>query len=236
MKNRKLRKFLMLVSSALLLVCVTVGATVAYLTAESKQVVNTFTVGNVSFDGGLTGGLDEAKVNVNGQPVDANGTTVYTHEERAKAPRVTANIYKLIPGKFYTKDPTVHIGDNSEDAWLFVKITNEIADIEDTNDTIVNQMTSTWENDAGETEGPAWTAIDADKGIYAYYMPVEAGDDILVFDHFQLAGDANVAAYEGKTIKIEAYIVQKEGFDTAENAWAGAPLTKWTTPEPDAGE
>ncbi len=44
--KRMLRKFLLLTSSALLLVSLTVGVTLAYLT-DTDELVNTFTVCNV---------------------------------------------------------------------------------------------------------------------------------------------------------------------------------------------
>ena len=53
--NKKLRRILLTVCSAALLVCVTVGATVAYLTS-TETVTNTFTVGKVDIT------LDEAAI------------------------------------------------------------------------------------------------------------------------------------------------------------------------------
>ena len=58
--NKKLRRILLTVCSAALLVCVTVGATVAYLTSTTGPVTNTFTVGKVAIT------LDEADVDVDG--------------------------------------------------------------------------------------------------------------------------------------------------------------------------
>ena len=55
MKNSKLRKVLLLACSAVLLVCLSVGATLAYLTS-TDTVKNTFTVGKVAIT------LDEVNV------------------------------------------------------------------------------------------------------------------------------------------------------------------------------
>ena len=77
MKNSKLRKVLLLACSAVLLVCLSVGATFAYLTS-TDSVTNTFTVGNVQIK------LDEAKANPDGSLV-------------ANADRVKANSYKQSP-------------------------------------------------------------------------------------------------------------------------------------------
>lgn len=200
MKTRKLRKFLMLLASALLLVSVTVGATVAYLTAQTQVVTNTFTVGNVA----LT--LNESKVDLYG-----------VKDENAEP--VMANTYKLIPGHTYTKDPTVHIDGSSENGWLFVKVVNGIAAIEaEGNTTIANQMAANW------------AEIDASKGIYAYKAVVTPGQNVTVFNSFTLAGTADVASYKDASITIQAYLVQADGFPGTTGylaAWDAAPLTTW---------
>ena len=199
MKTRKLRKFLMLLASALLLVSVTVGATVAYLTAQTEVVTNTFTVGNVA----LT--LNESKVDLYG-----------VKDETADP--VMANTYKLIPGHTYTKDPTVHITAGSENGWLFVKVDNGIAGIEDAT-TIAAQMTAI-----------GWNAVAGETGVYAYKEIVKACDNVKVFESFKIKGDANVAAYNGETITVQAYMVQADTFTSAEAAWTAAPLAAWKAP------
>ena len=71
-----------------------IGGTMAYLTATTGPVVNTFTIGNV----GLT--LEENK----GTMVDGK------HQ------------FKMVPGNTIEKDPTVTVTAGSEDCWLFVKL------------------------------------------------------------------------------------------------------------------
>ena len=104
---KKTRKILLMAACAVLLVCISVGATVAYLT-DTKSVTNTFTVGSVAIT------LDEAKTDINGV---ADNTV----------PRVVANKYKLMPGHEYVKDPTVHVTAGSEDCYIFVKVENGIS-------------------------------------------------------------------------------------------------------------
>ena len=98
------RKVLLMACSALLLVCLTVSATVAYLSSTSEVVENTFTVGKVKIK------LDEAKV-------DEYGVAV------TPAERVTENEYKLMPGHTYTKDPTVTVEAGSEPSYVRVMVT-----------------------------------------------------------------------------------------------------------------
>lgn len=192
-----------------------VGGTLAYLTATTQTVTNTFTVGNVSFD---TAALDEADVDVYGVK-----ETVSDGEGGTKdAPRVTANKYKLIPGHTYVKDPTIHIGAGSENAWLFVKVENGISAIEATGDTTI----------ASQMAAKGWAAVPTDSNIYYWPTQVTANQDVVVFESFKLATDAAVANYANASITIQAGIVQAEGFATASAAWTAAGDQLFTTSDP----
>lgn len=185
-------KALLLALCAVLLVAASVLGTMAYLTSQA-EVTNTFTVGSVSIT------LDEA-------PVDANG-------KETTGARVTTNSYKLMPGHEYDKDPTIHVAQNSEDCWLFVQITDEIAAIQDA-DTIATQMAA-----------KGWTLVDADANVYAHNAIAKAGNNVVVFESFKIKGDVKndaLAAYANKTIKVIAYAVQADGFDSAAAAWTAA--------------
>ena len=103
MKAKTKTKALLMSLCAVLLVAASVLGTMAYLT-DSKDVKNTFTVGNVSID------LDEAKVNTDG--------TVVTGADRVKT-----NSYKLLPGHTYVKDPTVTVLAPSEESYVRMKVT-----------------------------------------------------------------------------------------------------------------
>ena len=202
-------KALALALCAVLLVVSTVFVTMAYLTSKTDVGTNTFTVGKVTIT------LDEADVDLMGvKDGDA---------------RVKANEYKLIPGHTYIKDPTIHVADDSEACWLFVKVENGLEDIIDAK-TIEDQM-----NDNG------WSSVAGETNIYAYEKIATATTgDYKVFDDFKLKGDANVSNYAtvkdddgnitgGKTIEVTAYAIQADGFATAAAAWAEAP-SDWETP------
>lgn len=190
---KRKKKVFVTVLCAAALVVASVLGTMAYLTSQDK-VENTFTVGKVAIT------LDEAKVTDAGDPIEG-------------ADRVKTNTYKLIPGHEYTKDPTVHVDIDSEESWLFVKVDNGISDLEATgNTTIAEQM-----------KYKGWTLVTGTTNVYAYEQKATAGQNIRVFDSFTIAGDATVAGNAGKTITIEAYAIQADGFDTAAEAWAAAP-------------
>ena len=214
------------IALALVLVMVfgaTFGGTFAYLTSQDT-VTNTFTVGNVKIT------MDEAKVNLYGEPVDNNGktesevTTGWTAADRVKA-----NECKLLPGHTYTKDPTIYVDAKSEDAWLFVKVENGISAIEATgNTTIANQMAANW------------TLVPGTTNIYAYKEKVSANSNVKVFDSFTVSGDAKnnapenaadripgvqyIEDYATVQIVVTAYAIQADGFTTAAAAWTAAGL------------
>lgn len=208
MKAKTKTKALLMSLCAVLLVAASVLGTMAYLT-DSKDVKNTFTVGNVAIK------LDEAKVDENGtQVVDKDGNPVA---------RVTENEYKLLPGHTYTKDPIIHVDANSEDCYLFVKVDNQIADIEANGNTIV----------AAQMATKGWKAVEGKDGIYVYVgtttapVAVKANDNVTVFEQLVIAGTVNgdtLKAYENKTITVTAYAVQKDGFEgkTAGQIWSTA--------------
>ena len=195
----KTKKTLTIILAMVMVAALSVAATLAYLTSTTGPVTNTFTVGNVKIT------LDEAKVTELG---------VKDGESR-----VTENSYKLYPSHQYVKDPTVHVDAASDDCWLFVKVVDELAAIEDAT-TIADQLTAN-----------EWTPVEGQTGVYAYKAIVSKGANIPVFESFKIKTDVDndtLATYAGKTITVTAYAVQADGFTTAAAAWAAAPAT-WTT-------
>lgn len=185
------KKALLMTLCAVMLVVASVMGTMAYLT-DTASVTNTFTVGKVEIT------LDEAPVNDMGVVVEGD--------------RGTKNNYKLLPGHEYTKDPTIHVDKDSEDCWLFVKVEDGLAAIEDT-ETIAAQM-----------EKNGWTAVE-DIGVYAYKdIVTKAADDkdIEVFGTFKIKGNADVSTYGKAEIIVTAYAVQADGFGSAAEAWRAA--------------
>lgn len=89
--------FLMSVALSLVL-CSIIGTTVAWLVANTKPVINTFTYGDINIT------LKETDTNKDGDN-DPN-----------------TNQYPMLPGQPITKDPKVTFKANSENAWLFVKL------------------------------------------------------------------------------------------------------------------
>ena len=196
----------LLILCAVLLVAASVAGTVAYFT-DSESVVNTFSVGKVVLGDENEKGLDEAKVNEYGEAVEG-------------AARVQANTYKLVPGRKYTKDPTVHVKNDSEDCYIFVKVENGIKAIEapaaDGYKQIATQITDN-----------GWNELDGVAGVYwrKWEKPEDTTGttDLEVFAEFKIGGDAvdaaKLKAHKDARITVTAYAIQAAGFDTAADAW-----------------
>lgn len=193
--KKKLLITLSVVACALLLVAGSIAGTIAYLTSNDT-VTNTFTVGHVKIT------MDEAKVGNDGKAL--------TGEDAA---RVKENSYKLMPGHEYDKDPTIHVDAASENCWLFVEITDEIAAIQDSK-TIAEQLAAN-----------GWVAVTGEDNVYAYNKVATAGNDYVVFKTVKVKGTVTndeLKDYTNKKVSVIAYAVQQDGFDTAAAAWSAA--------------
>ena len=207
----KMKKFALIAVCAMLLVCVTIGATVAYLTS-TESVENTFTVGNVEIT------LDEAKVDENGKAVEP--------EQRVKE-----NTYHLLPGHTYTKDPTVHVEANSEDCYVKMIVTvskaKELDEIFESHGgfdltSIFSGYNEAWE-DKGNTKDDEkntrtyefWykdmvTKSENDADLPALFKAINVPGEI---ENYQLATIADM------TITVKACAIQADGFTDAADAW-----------------
>ena len=185
-----MKKKIVAMCATVAIAALAVGGTLAYFTDTDNEVKNTFSVGNIEIT------LDEANVDEYGVK---DGDT-----------RVAENGYKLIPGHEYVKDPTIHVAKGSEPCWLFVKVTDEIAAIQD-NATVAAQMAAN-----------GWEAFAGAENVWVYGKTVdarEAAQDVNVFGVFKIKVDADVAEYADKTIVVNAYAIQADGLTTADAAW-----------------
>ena len=209
--TRKLKKAALLLCSAVLLVCISIGATVAYLTSTDK-VVNTFTVGNVTIE------LDEAKANPDGSLVP-------------NADRVKANSYKLLPGHTYTKDPMVTVLSGSESCYVKMTVTFTMAkELDAIFAPTGADMTSIFKG----YDSTNWIAkgntkdTGANTRTYEFWykeaVPATTADYPLdaLFDQIVVPGtitNAQLATIKDMTITVNAYAIQADGFATADAAW-----------------
>lgn len=230
---------------AVLLVAASVLGTMAYLT-DSKDVKNTFTVGNVAIK------LDEAKVDENGtQVVDKDGNPVA---------RVTRNAYKLLPGHTYVKDPTVTVLKPSVASYVRMKVTFNNASAliamctdpefaEDGPTGVENAFPLMRMVNFVEANAAKWDGIIPDNMVdteemladakyfnakndtltyYFYYNETVAAPDgnvvlPVLFDSIkvpQWATGDQLKALQGFEINVVAEAIQADSFADADAAWA----------------
>ena len=251
MKAKTKTKALLMSLCAVLLVAASVLGTMAYLT-DSKDVKNTFTVGNVTIK------LDEAKVDEMGNLVKNQDGTL--------ADRVTQNEYKLLPNHTYTKDPTVTVLAPSVESYVRMKVTFNKAsaliamctDPEYAEDgptgfenafplirmvKFVEANAAKWDgiipDNMVDTEDMLADAkyFDAKNDTLTYYFyytePVAAIDaDVklaTLFDSIKVpewaTGD-QLKALQGFEINVVAEAIQADGFENADAAWAAFAAQK----------
>ena len=198
MKTRS--KALLLILCAMLLLIASALGTVAYLTVQDT-VTNTFSVGQVNIT------LDDVSVDKRGM------------KARSTSAPVDENDHILMPGHTYTREHTIHVDAVSEDSYLFVKVENGIACYEAAS----SAEEGGYRTIADQIKANGWTALESAADVYyREYAKSSAGSDFAVFGTFKIADNANDAeswgSYDAK-VTVTAYAVQKDGFDTASDAW-----------------
>lgn len=252
MKKSMLRKVLLLACSAVLLVCLSVGATLAYLTS-TDTVENTFTVGKVKIT------LDETLTTADGKPaksveeVGAEGevtTSIVPVDEGETPDRVKANEYHLMPGHTYTKDPTVTVLADTEPCYIRIRMTitnydklvqalkacNDRKAPGETQLTIADVIdidTVTWDPQAERSNADAgvfeyWLNYEYNGTKFGYEYPGTPEKETLpaLFEEINVPGeftDKEIELINGLKIEIVAEAIQADGFANADAAWAAFP-------------
>lgn len=210
---KKTKKILALALAAVMLVCTTVAATVAYLTANTGVVNNTFTVGSVAIE------LDEALVDIYGEKYLKVENNAEVETTKGSEDRVKGNDYKLIPGHTYIKDPTVYVNGGSEPCYVFVKVA------------VSSNVNGVLDNFAINSD---WIELASVENVYYYKDVVDARSIATsvkvaltpVFTQFKVLDSANVSVVTSTdAISVDAYAVQADGFDSAAAAWTAAAGT-----------
>ena len=189
-----------------LLIGCAIGGTVAWLTAKTEAVVNTFTYGDINIDLWETkdGMHTESRLNENGYVVNARSDL------------------KIIPGVDLPKDPTVTVKAGSEACWLFVKV-------EKSGTFVTDKVTYAIDN-------TVWTQLDNVAGVYYKKIDTLTASDTnynilqdkkVTVSQELTKGEIN-SIEEGQknpTLTFKAYAVQLDAAQTAAGAWAIANPT-----------
>lgn len=264
-------KALLLSLCAVLLVAATVLGTIAWLTAQDS-VTNTFTVGNVKIE------LKEPETDKFGEHYyqKADGGVAGEEKTEVEIPDssslrsnwdkyviVDKNDYTLRPGQEYAKEPHIILDDASENCYYFVKIDNQLEEIERETFIEGDDFYTTIEE---QMKILGWAKVEEYTGVYALHcveedispdgtdyklsperrvVGTERGTDtnydkyVPVFTCFRVKDDVDgdtLKSLTGKTITITAYAVQADGLDavTEEGTNVVSDAELWATAFPTA--
>lgn len=206
-RQRKLRNRRIALTVCLMLVVMvaSIGGTVAWLTAKTDPVVNTFTYGDINID------LYEHNYVAS---TNSLGTTEVKNVED----------YKIIPGVNLPKDPTVKVTKGSEKCWLFVKVEKTGTFVEGK---VTYDIADGWTQLTGEgiTGTVYYRQVGADAAndqTFGVLKQTTANGKTYAITVSDQLTKAEVNGQGNVTLKFTAYAIQQEGFDTAEAAWAKA--------------
>ena len=224
------KKILALCLVVVLAVTAVTGVTLAYFTDVSKEVTNTFTIGDVQIK------LDEAPVDENtGKTIDGD--------------RRTENTYKdIYPGQELDKDPMVTVMANSESSYVRMKVTAntkvlEKAFPEFVEDGVfeIQKLFVGYEADVWVYEGATANGTNTDETVYEFrykeattesekdealdplFTQIKIPDDATSADLKALVGveeNGTASANNNFVLKIIAEAIQAEGFTNDDAAWA----------------
>ena len=128
----------------------------------------------------------------------------------------TGREYKIIPGVNITKDPKVTVEANSEACWLFVQV-------------VESNWPEFMDGDARKVDykmDEGWIPLDGQKDVYYREVSASAADQpFQVLMNNQVTVSRTLTKAEINSVKAQptlsftAYAIQKEGFDTVDEAW-----------------
>lgn len=197
------KKIALAVAALVLVLCVAVGGTIAWLISTSAPVKNTFTVGDIEID------LWEHPVQSDGYTLDSTASVV-----------TAVDNYVMIPGRVLEKDPTVTVKKDSEACWLFVKVEES----ENFDDFMAYQMAEDWTQlkDASneDVDGVFYQELDATAADTDY--KILADDQVLVNDTVTKQALNSLSSNTYPSLTFTAYAIQKESFTTVFDAWTEA--------------
>lgn len=224
-----MKKRILTIALIVALVATCFAGTFAYLTDSDSQT-NTFTVGKVYIT------LDEAKVKQ-----DDAGNWIADGNDRVVAVKdqETGNAYHLLPATTVTKDPTITVDSESEDAWIAAKVTvtgnvYPLIGIAGTDMININGVASGGLLEKTPASVNNWNDLDfvhetedcyiyqkADKANNTWTLYIfmknqtAATNKIVLFKQLNISEDwdnEQMAYLAGMNIKVEAFATQTNGF------------------------
>ncbi|MGF6989855.1 putative ribosomally synthesized peptide with SipW-like signal peptide [Lachnospiraceae bacterium PM6-15] len=221
----KKRKIVSLVVAVALIAAIGIGATLAYLSATTTVVENTFAVGNVNLDIWETEIVDKDEDGKMGPTKDNDYMLTPSQEDKDGNPLYTQS-----------KDPYITLGADSEDAYVFMLVTG----VDDAEAALImtDDFDSNWTKIAN-ADGVIFDAdadvpvVDDEKkdGVYAYATALSKNgrtDSLFTKIWLDKAFEKLGADTSFPEMKFYGAAIQAHGFADADAAYA-ALGSDWVT-------
>jgi len=188
-----------------------VGGTVAWLTASSGKIVNTFTYGDIRI--GL--GSSPASLLSLEAPEDAEET------DAAEEKKAAGN--RMVPGKTLELDTTLYVAAGSEACWLFVNMEES----ENFGDFLTYEMEDGWTRLDPEGEEKVYyrEVVDMEDDFRIDALDEDFMTNVIRENELEVRHDVTIEQFDELTaetcpkISITAYAIQRANIDTPEIAW-----------------
>lgn len=193
--KKTLRKILPVLALVLVVAVASVGGTIAWLTATTDTVTNTFTVGNIDIT------LEET--------MKPEGEGKLAKNEKWEA--------KLIPGKTYNKDPKVTVLANSENCYLFVEVTEPGLTI-----LTYTLKTEGWTQGTGTAGNGVPTNVyfrEVNQSTTNQSFELLTNNQVSIADTVTKDEIDKLDKTKKYEMTFKAYAIQKEGSADAKAAW-----------------
>lgn len=230
------KKSLIMLVCALMIVGSVAFGTIAYLT-DRAGVKNNFTIGNVDI------AVDETLVDETGNPVV---NPEYNPQDPASPPHLRTddeNVYPLIPGSEYVKDPTLTVKAGSEESYVRMVVTiSNAAELKEifaelqamypgsfVNGFDPEEHVTGWDNTVwplyDTKENTAANSITLEFRHPTAVKPSATEDTVLpaLFATLKVPGQLNnshLQKLQNLSISVYGHAIQSTGFDSADAAWA----------------
>lgn len=156
------KRTVVLLASAMMILGVGIGGSLAWLLDETETVTNTFTTSDINIK------LDEAPLKEN-DPFSLDHTV-----ERVDH----VDDYKMVPGMVLPKDPTVTVIGGSEDCWLFIEVEENIKFKEGAKSYPFEEYI------LYDIDQANWEPLDGEENVYyCYAMDVNSNRQIKVLGY-----------------------------------------------------
>lgn len=205
------KKSSIIVTILVLVVVMTIGGTLAYFSDKTDEKKNVFTMGSK-----LTGNLEEPLFNKEDQfEVDKNKVDKTTSEKNGYGSELAKD---FVPGRIIPKDPAIENTSSKTVAWVALKI--KYPGTASSKAAIEKFAQIDWNT-------KDWT-FNSNYTVAYYKTPLNAGDKTAtLFNKVTILSSVNgkqlgFGDYSDFEIDFDGYLVQKETFNSAEEAMKAA--------------